>query len=364
MALSFIVAPAIKYFFNVELQDVTFELTRPNPNDKNFKFTLQFDNYRTIRSGVNADKAIWPTRSALFVYETLYPHLLLSKLCKISLHAQHSFIGEASVDLLTLATGPSRVSLSLFNGDVRVGRVSMRLVMNEVCQTTCRTLECKLVQLHDSLLTLDAAAFQLVVTKRATEQSVECGAPTSWSKDDMFFQVPDHLFALDSSSMLLQTGYRFDLNHKGQQLAQAVISFEECLSAQKSLIVSQSGNAAPHSLHEDSAELRLLPPLEHVGKHVTEREFDFSAPLYRRDAEGNVSSTEVVGKIIGKIHLNRTLTFAQMPDGWTVDGVVVGEPLKGFVRPPFLESEMTGCEAVNEDETATTERDVVVDVAV
>lgn len=361
--MSFIVAAPAKYFFSIELSWIAFNLTHPDPNhNKHFHYAVYFDNYRTVVSGGEPSHTpVWgdnpnggstltstePQGSSSnvsaaadvrrFVYETLYPHLLISKVCRIELFSNHVFLGDASVDLQTIATGPSRIVLTLFNGDLVVGRVSMIMKMVEVCQS-----HCSLKDVTVSWTTPNAfpspKALSLVVTKRATEDSVYSDAPVTWSNTGAAFVVPDHVFALDSESMLSLTGLRFQLRTSGAILGECTVTFEDFIRKQEEESVRHTESAG--LAHRDSSTQRVKPPLECVGKHPTQCTFAIEAPLTTSRDAAVPTQHPVDVTLRALVTLERSITFAQMPSGWTVDGVVVGDPMPGFVRPPFLLDEM------------------------
>ncbi|CUG92128.1 Hypothetical protein, putative [Bodo saltans] len=366
MSSNFIVCPASRYFFTIEVRYVECTIDRIDPNhDKDFKYNINFDNYRHTKSGVQHRAPIWPDEKLVFIYETMYPHLLVSKLCRFSVFSSNgkNFVGDASIDVLTLATGPSRIALSLRNGDSVVGRIYITMKVNEVCQTVAKTTELTVSGFRGALASASKANLSVVVKKRASDESVK-STSTTFTKDDATFAVPDHLFSMDSESMLNLAGLLIELYHGGSKEGVASILFSDHLLETFAEATREPSNlqrreqtnvgenseysaAMPRekSLHPDSSDVRVEDPLDAVnGHHSTERKLRFSA-VVRNDA--NVEIATVTGVVL----LDRTITFAQMPDGVTVDGVVCGTPLPGYVRPPFLQGDLPVQEDENDERT-------------
>jgi hypothetical protein len=349
MSSNFIVCPASRYFFSVEVRYVECTIDRIDPNhDRDFKYKINFDNYRHAKSGVQHRAPIWPDEKLVFIYETMFPHLLISKLCRFSVTSSlgNNFIGDASIDLLTLATGPSRIALSLRNGDSIVGRIFVTMKVNEVCQTVAKTSELTASNFRGALATASKSNLSVVVKKRASDEAVT-STSTTFSQDDATFAVPDHLFSMDSESMLNLAGFLIELYHGGHKEGVASILFSDHLAESFAEATREPSNLhrgeqneenaeilREKSLHPDSSEVRVEDPLNAVsGHHSTERKFRFTA-VVRNEANVDIAT------ISGVVLLDRTITFAQMPDGITVDGVVCGTPLAGYVRPPFLQTDV------------------------
>lgn len=338
MSANFIVCPASKYFFAIDIRYVECTIDRIDPNhNRDFRYRVNFDNYRHVHSSVQHNAPIWSDEKTVFIYETMYPHLLVSKLCRFSVLSSSGdyFIGDAIIDLLTLATGPSKIALTLRCGDSPVGRIFVHINVNEVCQTTARTSGLTVFDLRGPLATASKENLSVVVKKRASDDAVQTSTPLSWTEDAATFEVPDHLFSMHSETMLSLTGFLFELFHGGSREGVATILFTEHIAENEREPSSAiQGTFSKASYDEaDNGEVHVEDPsLAVKGKHATERKFRFSTILR------NDSNVEV-GTIRGSVVLDRTITFAQMPEGITVDGVVCGTPLPGFVRPPFLQGD-------------------------
>jgi hypothetical protein len=212
-----------------------------------------------------------------------------------------------------------------------------------VCQTTCITKSLKLSSFVGHLNNIAIPHLELTVKKRATDDAVVCQKPSSFNSTEATFDVPSHLFALDSESMLSLTGFLFELHYTQTLVAEGTILFAQFMgsshgSSEPVIDGAIAGSSAVFSsnasvVHEDSSDVRVLPPIENVGKHTTERAFNFRTTL--NSPVDGTAAAEIEGRIV----LDRTITFAQMPHGLTVDGVVCGTPIAGFVRPPFLHAD-------------------------
>lgn len=366
MSANFIVCPASRYFFAIEVRFVECTIDRIDPNhDRDFVYKINYDNYRHIKSSTQHSAPIWSDEKVVFIYETMFPHLLVNKICRFSVSSSHgnNFIGDASIDLLTLSTGPSRLALSLRDGDRVVGRIFVSMKVNEVCQTVAKTTELTVSNFRGPLGSASKSNLSVVVKKRASDDAFKSSNSHSFSSDQATFEVRDHLFSMDSESTLNLSGFLFELYHGNSKEGSASILFSDFLAntfaeaaREPSSVTRREGDGEGASailgerdvsLHPDSSDVRVEDPLESVnGNHATARKFRFSTVL-KSDAGLEIAT------ISGVVALDRTITFAQMPDGVTVDGVVCGTPLPGYVRPPFVQ----GDSPVNDedDATATTE---------
>lgn len=143
--MSFIVCPAATTVFRVELSDIRVLLNNhtQRPDREKAWFTGNFDNYRTIVSPkkivYSNGEVLFEDYKSLFIYETQVepPELLVAKLFSINVfgNTDMDFIGGASIDLLTLASGPRRVVLRLFDGDSIVGRIAFEITMSDQTDT-------------------------------------------------------------------------------------------------------------------------------------------------------------------------------------------------------------------------------------
>ena len=133
--MGFIVCPVTRVVFRVEIKHVSIRVF-DHYNYKEVYFEGNFDNYKTI-SGPTVDLSNTGTASysdfkSLFVYETSAmdavkdPEVLITKVVSFDVFADEEvFLGTATVDVLTLATGPKQVTLGIFTGDTLSGQLQL-----------------------------------------------------------------------------------------------------------------------------------------------------------------------------------------------------------------------------------------------
>ena len=118
-----------------------------------------------IAAAVNFIVVEWPKFELMFIYQTEYVEMLIAKRFRLALNCtlgedstgrdvgantggfgrlvsggccggvmDTDFVGEAEVDLMTIAAGPQCIVLTLRNGDVDVGRVFATVEMEEISE--------------------------------------------------------------------------------------------------------------------------------------------------------------------------------------------------------------------------------------
>lgn len=347
----FIVTTPLKSFFTIVLSKVSCTLYRPDPNyNANFFYEVNFDNYVHFSSTVTQQSTSWRDKHT-FLYETIHPHLLVNKLCRLNVFSKSAagYRGTAAVDLLTLATGPRQIVLSLMDGDVAVGRIWFTLSMTEVCESICTVSNLNVSSPAGAPPSWfsNAAAWELFVMKRAEDDGFSFGSGTHGQEGTVSFAepLPQHHFSLDSIQMLNLTGLLFLLRDASSEevYAEGASSFAEALRAAiQSATEEERGNTAENQgedtddvpLHEDSAENLVTEP--HIGQDMG-RTFQIrDLPLTL--SQGGPSSL----RLSCTVHLSKVIKFVQMEEGVTVEGVVCGKPTPGFVRPPFVQEMEVG----------------------
>eukprot|EP01133_Synstelium_polycarpum_P016684 gene16684-19831_t len=131
-----------------------------NVSSQNLYVTTDFDQYKQCKSDVKTStregSAKWSTRFD-FQYETKYIHKLGVKQFTLCLYKKKSIgsdslVGQVSVDLYTLATGPVVHDLLLVaKGSLGVGRVQFRLEMVHITKLRINIDNFALSNLHNSL---------------------------------------------------------------------------------------------------------------------------------------------------------------------------------------------------------------------
>lgn len=293
--------------FRIELRNLSADLE--TTSIVNCYFECNFDNYRSWTtpkavSGTNQQPS-WDDYKRIFVYETLHADNMVVKLFTLSLYgtrfgeldARPEFVGEAVVDLLTLARGPRQLSLSLMDGDAFAGRVDFILEMFEMCETRA-AVNTFTVSLTEQINYNDIT---VQVHKRNRQGYWTCQATESSPSSATFAECPDHFFCSTWSSMMEENGLLFEIYPPGlfsSLIGTGSILFREFL----------------HGMNSASAA------------------FDFQAPVH--DSEG-----KEIGEVRGNMDLTGLPLFCQMYAGVTVDGVVCGGQVyrQDQPLPPFVE---------------------------
>lgn len=138
--MNFIVCPIDRMVFRIELSQIIVKLAQVDSDLTEMHVSALFDNFRTVKtpgtSVLDGRTGIFSDFTSIFVYETSVnpPDLLVTKLFRLEVFGNsptRSFYGSADVDLLTLATGPSKVALTLLEGDSATGRIYFDLQMSD-----------------------------------------------------------------------------------------------------------------------------------------------------------------------------------------------------------------------------------------
>lgn len=142
-------------------------------------FDLNFDNFRTYTSSAGENDARLPkfNDEFSFNYETEFADLLAAKLMKLTFYKAGTklecFLGEASCDLMTLATGCSDCRFDIYeSSDSTCGKVFMNIVMEEVAETRCDFKELKVTFQQGRNMPSDMSDARIYVETKATEPGI------------------------------------------------------------------------------------------------------------------------------------------------------------------------------------------------
>lgn len=143
-------------------------------------FDLNFDNFRTYTSST-AENPTQPSYSDEFKfnYETQFADLLAAKLLKITFYKSggatkvENFVGEASCDLMTLATGCTDCRFAIYEtSDFVCGKIYMNVQMEEVAETCVEFRELKITFQQGKPKPDDMSTARLVVETKAAEPGI------------------------------------------------------------------------------------------------------------------------------------------------------------------------------------------------
>lgn len=308
MTTTFSVAAPGTKFFRIELTNLCANLNTPTHQPF---FQCRFDNYLTWETppatflGENGKFPEWGGYSRCFIYETLHSDAFLVKLFKIELcDVGHQYLGEATIDLETLARGPENVSLALLQGEnTSVGRVDFKFEMLEMCETRVVLPEF-FVTLTGKAVNPDVAAVSVVKASTASGWDCQDAQRTANSDTIRFAGCRDHFFCITSKSLMEQNGLNFEI-------------FPEGLS----------GNLAGRATVRFADYVTTLN-----GQDVT---FDFKEII----SQGH----QDLGEVTGKMSLFGLPSFSQMYAGHTIDGVVCNGQVYRIDQPhpPFFSGSIT-----------------------
>jgi hypothetical protein len=326
--MSFIVATAETVVFRVEISNVVFLQNRPDPNQRDFFYSINFDNFRREDSPV-ASSPRWEDHKIVFMYSTKFVDQLISKYLTIGINCTHSaggstFVGQAVIDLLTLATGPLRVILTTTDGDFPTGKLQLHVDMREVMDAAVSLSECVL---SDIAASVGAPSCTLSVMKRSSDEGSSGILPTNATSDSAEFEVPVQRFGLDADMLLDgHCGLIISIaNSNGVIAGRTLIDFTHLFSLYStgSFADAQPSNSSITSMLGD-------------GKKSFLQQMCTFAIARDLTVDGAPDSIKVASmKLILKF--DGLPTFCQMREGIVIDGRVwKGQSREGFPSPPFL----------------------------
>ena len=329
--MSFIVTTAETIVFRVEITNVVFLQNRPDPNQSDFFYHMNFDNFRREDSPV-ADQPRWEDSKIVFMYQTRFSDQLVAKYLTITVNCAHSaggstFCGQAVIDLLTLATGPLRVILTTTDGDFPTGKLQMHVDMLEVMDAAVTLENCVISNIAPALGTPGSCT--LSVAKRgSSEEGFEGIVSKQHTASDATFDVPAQRFALDADTLHGgNCGMVLTVAGTGGATGCTLVDFSQLFS-----IYSSGSFDAPKTPMSPASVTAMIG--EGKKNFIQEKaSFNITRELTVDGAPGS----KVVGSIKFVLKFDGLPTFAQMKDGIVVDGRVwKGTPVKGFPAPPFM----------------------------
>ena len=142
--------------FNCRMHSFSAEVPAANGDGTSDPFlSVDFDGYKSFQTSTAKCTILpqWDT-DVCFNYETAYSDQLQHKSLIVFAYDENAvhenvFMGQARVDLHTLATGPSDVTLTLLNGDVKVGKVFFQIEMNEMTESVLMVSKAVVTPAHE-----------------------------------------------------------------------------------------------------------------------------------------------------------------------------------------------------------------------
>lgn len=160
MSGGFLIIPRNVTLFRVKVSGIRCELDKAYTDAEDLYVDGDFDMFRTFSTSKEAkskQSPEWPEYEVMFIYQTEYVEMLIAKRFKLALNCTLSssakesglgivgagccggqfstdFIGEAEVDLMTIATGPETIVLTLRNGEIVVGSIFVKVEMEEISE--------------------------------------------------------------------------------------------------------------------------------------------------------------------------------------------------------------------------------------
>lgn len=402
--MSFIVCSKNTTVFRAHIQNFKIGLEHPDANIQSVTFRGNFDNYRTIvapsqpcRDGL----VCFDNFEALFVYETVLPEpeLLVAKLFALDVTATYAstsvdldpFLGQCSVDLLTLAAGPSNVSLTIFYGDRPVGRMSFTIAFHDLTDSHLFLPRLRVECMDDGGSSSNAGGAVPLSQLRLRWLPVGChddtGAPDAAksidftvcdadagdpSKGYLYSRHP-HNVCLTLQNLYSGAGVRFeasiagllfdtdighatvifgdrikDLAADGQRMSTAIGFTQAAREAQRLKELSDpappatilhlpppppGGDESNHTAAPSSAATSGATPAAD-DTMTFEKVLDFSVET----SGGAEDKKKLRLRLSGRLYISKLPVFAQQKGGITVDGVACGGvsvPGALIIRPPF-----------------------------
>eukprot|EP00758_Cryptobia_borreli_P000533 Tbor_TRINITY_DN1188_c0_g1::TRINITY_DN1188_c0_g1_i1::g.15582::m.15582 len=316
--MSFITVSNDVTVFRVQIKDIRIDIDSPNPNFSNFEITGNFDNFRTFSSTTSDKNPIepsWSDFNMMFLYHTEMPEMLVVKRFTMSISCRDKsksdgskdhFIGESTIDLLTLAAGPTDVTLKLLNGSSKTGRIYAYIEMREVTEMEAKTTNFKLWSVPHPSHQLQDITVTVYKIGRDYEELVANGkVKIENGKKYLDLEISHHLFALTFPQMAETGGFSIELSKK-KFIGKDIIGTVTILFTNQNLKRDETGRFATF----------------HFKKNIT-------------------CGGTVIGVIEGDCKLSHIPVFSQMYSGRTVDGVVCyGIPYEtATIMPPFMSDE-------------------------
>lgn len=318
--MSFIVIPNDVTVFRVKVSNLSCDVTDVNPNFTKFKIVGNFDQFRTFTTPAVSNSPAqphWDDFNVMFLYETAMPELLIAKNFMLALSCNDAsqaegdsdyFVGEATIDLLTLATGPVDVTLKVMNGECPAGRIYASIEMQEITEMRAELNNWKLWDIPSG--PFDLADIMVTIFKRGNDTEYFV-AETRLASDAagrryLTIQTPPHLYALTFPEMSETGGFLVEL-------AKKKMIGKDILGTTTILFSNQALNK----------------------KDGDERYADFT---FKKEIN---SGNDMVGELEGECVLSHLPVYSQMYAGRTVDGVVCfGQSYPSATKmPPFISTE-------------------------
>ena len=307
--MSFTIATKDTRIFRTKITNVRAEFDHFEGDNLFFEFN--FDNFRTYTSGGGEVDARCPKWSLemTFNYETEFADLLAAKIMKIGFfkpgEGDSGFVGDATCDLLTLATGCQDCRFSIYQTSDRIiGKVFMNIEMEEVAETCVIVKELKISFQQGRPMPQDMSAAMVYVETKALEPGVRCaGTPTHHDAYNAMWrsEMAPNYFGSTVTSILQESGLRIRIVEAGY-----------CTEVDYGYGLLSIGSLPEEQLRTN--------PRGVMFDHV---------PLYEP------SGKDVVGAISGVLAITHMPKFAQMYAGQNIDGVVhEGQSIPGAKNLP------------------------------
>ena len=328
--MSFVVATKDTSVFRVEISNVIFAEGRPDPNNCDFYYRINFDNFRRENSPV-AKEPRWDQSSIVFMYTTKFVDQLITKMMTIEVKCTNraggdGFLGQAVIDLLTLATGPVKVVLTTTNGDFPTGKIQASIDVREVMDATVSIENCVVADCTQDVGPLTSCT--LTVTKRGCDDGNRGLLPAVATQETATFEPPAQRFGLDADILFEgHCGLVFSLCDKnGDAVGRAVVDFTQLFSLYST--GSFSGDQQP-------SNASITTMLGGGKKRTIQDETSFS--ISREFTVDGAPESARVGTIKLMLKFDALPMFAQMTEGIVIDGHVwKGKARDGFPLPPFI----------------------------
>lgn len=263
---------------------------------------IDFASFKLFKTDLEKDTTSpeWSFKAS-FQYEVLHVENLSSRFirmqCFNSARPSPELLGEAKVDLWTVACGPSHLKLTLMHPKTRInhGYLKFTCVMKNFSPNL--TVSCK-----DLRLTMQGfpAPARLVVVPSTADRAEERLLRIPHS--DQGTWLGPHSLVIPSSLHDLLKGLRFDVvDEMTVKQGEAVVEFRKAFDARDGMAVA------------------------------------FKVPVtYSTDGEDKVGPYGPVGELEGTLSYKNLPVFAQMAGGVCVDGVVEGNSfllIEGLPHP-------------------------------
>jgi hypothetical protein len=297
MMQSFTVVPLGTRIFSTKMSNVKIFLPKATPKHTRVWYKAMFDNFRTWSSPASTDPARdcnFRDYEMQFMYETEHSDRMMFKFFKLAVYCDFegkadTFMGEATIDLYSLATGPEDVFLSIYDGDVEAGVIGFTMIFQEQAQVGVR---CD--RLAVSVNGAEPSKLWVTTKKRGDDedQTLATDGPDEVNGSEaVFLNSPEHYFGVSVVTFLEGCGYEVSVYKK-------TLCSSDLIASCSILFSAFMKEANMEETVEVATVLKDPEGVEEVGKLTATFEFQNLPKFLQMYGGKNVNGCVVDGKML------------------------------------------------------------------